>query len=91
MQATLDFLRRTVPNEVGCVGGLWILPGTKVYQKCKSKGFIDDSFWLSDEPYKVYTLEYTLDQLKAFEKRVLAYNTASLFKRMIKRFKGVIK
>lgn len=74
VQETIDFLRRTRPQDIGCAGGLWILPGTKVFFEARKKGYIDDSFWLSDEPYKVYTLEWPLEKLKEFEQRVFNYN-----------------
>ena len=41
----------------------------------KRKGFIDDDFWLTDEPFKVYTLEHSLDELAEFGKRISAYKT----------------
>jgi len=63
---TIRFLRDTKPNAVGCTGGLWILPGTALYQKCKRLGFIDDDFWLTDEPYKVYTVEKSSNDIKRY-------------------------
>lgn len=53
-------------DEIGSVGGLWILPGTKLYFDCKKAGFIDDNFWLSDKPYKIYTLEHNKLALSMF-------------------------
>lgn len=73
VQETVDFLRRTGPQDIGCAGGLWILPGTKVFFETKKRGYIDDSFWLSDEPYKVYTKEWPLEKLKEFEQRIFNY------------------
>jgi radical SAM superfamily enzyme YgiQ (UPF0313 family) len=70
---TIGFLRRTKPDDIGCVGGLWILPGTKLYQDCKRKGYIDDGFWLGDEPYKIYTLEYSLEELAKMQRKVSKY------------------
>lgn len=63
---TIRFLRKTKPDVVGCAGGLWILPGTALYQNCKRIGFLDDDFWLSDEPYKVYTVEKSPDEIKRY-------------------------
>ncbi|MEI6807380.1 MAG: cobalamin-dependent protein [bacterium] len=75
IQDTVSFLRRTRPDEVGCVGELWILPGTQLYRHCKQKGFIDDSYWLSDKPYKSYTLEHTPKELARFQRLILHYNS----------------
>jgi radical SAM superfamily enzyme YgiQ (UPF0313 family)/SAM-dependent methyltransferase len=85
---TINFLKRTKPDDIGCVGGLWILPGTKLYYECKSKGFIDDDFWLTDEPYKIYTLEYTMKQLAALQKKIINYDT-NLAKKIINIIKKV--
>ena len=71
---TVQFLRRTRPDELGSVGGLWILPGTMLYQACKRRGFIDDDFWLHDEPYKTYTLDFSPEQLAEFERRIYRYD-----------------
>lgn len=73
VRETVNFLKRTQPDEIGCVGGLWILPGTKLYRDCKKKGYIEDSFWLSDEPFKIYTMEYSLEQLDDMKKQVSGY------------------
>jgi len=66
---TVDFLKETrvLSNEIGSVGGLWILPGTKLYFDCKKAGFINDNFWLDNEPYKVYTLEHNRLTLEIFD------------------------
>lgn len=73
VRETRDFLRKTRPDEVGCAGGLWILPGTTVYQQCKQEGYIDDNFWLGDEPYKVFTLEHSPRELARFERLIYGY------------------
>ena len=72
---TINFLKRTQPDEIGCVGGLWILPGTKLYRDAKKGGFIDDDFWLSDEPFKIYTLEYSLKELAGLQRQIMLYNS----------------
>jgi len=89
VRETVNFLKRTQPDEIGCVGGLWILPGTKLYRNCKKKRFIDDNFWLSDEPYKIYTMEYSLDQLDKMRQQVVGYQNILI--RVSKRLKIMIK
>ncbi len=86
---TINFLKRTRPNELGCVGGLWILPGTKLYRDSKKKGFIDDDFWLTDEPFKVYTMEYSLDQLNKLRQQVYGYQNILL--RIFEKLRGMIR
>lgn len=71
---TISFLRRAQPDDLGCVGGLWILPGTKLYQECRRSGYIDDDFWLGDEPYKIYTREWSHEDLAKMQQLVFNYN-----------------
>lgn len=85
VQETLAFLRRAKPDQVASAGGLWILPGTKVYQYCRKIGFIDDDFWLSDEPYKVFTLEHSSDWLAAMNETLYTYCFRSRFARLRSR------
>jgi anaerobic magnesium-protoporphyrin IX monomethyl ester cyclase len=82
VEDTINFLRRTNPNSIGTVGGLWVLPGTKVYRECQKRGFIDDDFWLTDEPYKVYTVDLSLDELKKLQKKVLNYSWMEFLRRL---------
>jgi len=47
---------------------LTIYPGTGVYEIAKKKGFIEDSYWLSDKETPIYTAENSYKKLKSFEK-----------------------
>lgn len=91
VRETLQFLKKANPDMVGSNGGLWILPGTKVYQQCKKAGFISDDFWLSDEPYKVYTLEHSFEKLAAMSETLYTYNLTSRIRRLSDRIKSQIK
>ena len=73
VRETRDLLKRAMPDEVGCAGALWILPGTKLYQDCRRRGIVDDDFWLGDEPYMVYTAEHSPETLEDFEKVITGY------------------
>lgn len=86
---TVAFLRRTRPDEVGCVGGLWILPGTKLYRECVGRGIINDDFWLGDEPYMVYTAEHSPEELIRMQDRVANYDT--IFYRAASRLKRIFR
>ena len=86
---TAAFLRRTRPDEVGCVGGLWILPGTKLYRDCAARGIINDDFWLGEEAYMVYTAEHPLEELKRMQKRVVHYDT--ILSRAGSRIKRILR
>jgi len=52
---TIDLLREAEVEEVGTIGRVWVMPGTKLYRECKEKGMIDDSFWLGPEETFTYT------------------------------------
>jgi len=79
---TVDFLRKAQvqTHEIGSVGGLWILPGTKLYFDCKRVGFINDGFWLSNKPYKVYYLEHSKLTLRIFDYAYRTKNKLSKWK-----------
>ncbi|WP_298267857.1 cobalamin-dependent protein [Geobacter sp.] len=85
LRETVAFLKRTQPDEIGCVGGLWVLPGTKLYQQCRRRGIIDDDFWLTDEPYMIYTQEYSLDELARMQQRVTNYRP--IWKKVVSRIR----
>jgi len=48
-------------------GILFIYPGTEVYEIAKAKGFIDDSYWLTDKNTPFYTAEHSMETLLEFE------------------------
>ena len=43
---------------------LFVYPGTEVYEIAKSKGVINDKFWLSDKEIPIYTAENSYEELK---------------------------
>ena len=43
---------------------LMVYPGTEVYEIAKSKGMVNDDFWLSNEEIPVYTAENSMEELK---------------------------
>ncbi len=55
----------------------------------EKKGFIDDDFWLTDEPFKVYTMEYSLDQLNKLRQQVYGYQNILL--RIFEKLRGMIR
>ncbi len=88
IRETIRFIRTARPDIVGCNGSLWILPGTKLYQDCKRAGFIDDDFWLGDEPYKIYTMEHDLAQLKAYHRKIF-WHSASPAKMVVNKIRKI--
>jgi anaerobic magnesium-protoporphyrin IX monomethyl ester cyclase len=50
---------------------LIVYPGTEVYEIAKSKGMINDDFWLSDKEIPIFTAENSHKELKRFGEIVL--------------------
>lgn len=65
---------------------LTVYPGTEVYEIAKEKGFIDDSYWLTDKECPIYTAENNYEKLKYFEKHLST--NLSIYK--IKTWKGFL-
>lgn len=63
---TIDFLNRTNPSFVDVANGLRIFPSTELFEIAKKQGFIDESFWLTDYNWKVYTKENSRLTLNIF-------------------------
>ncbi|MGA2781558.1 MAG: radical SAM protein [Smithella sp.] len=49
------------------MGKLFIYPGAEVYEIAKAKGFIDDSYWLTDKNIPFYAAEHSIEKLLEFE------------------------
>ena len=77
---TLQFLRESKPDGVGCVGGLWVLPGTKVYDVCKQRGLITDDYWLGSEPYMLYTAEASKEKICEWRDQIINYDLEARLK-----------
>jgi anaerobic magnesium-protoporphyrin IX monomethyl ester cyclase len=84
---TRAFMRRTKPNEVNVGEGVYILPGTALYGQAKREGLIDDSFWLTDEPYKVYVNGFTTEDLSRWSNSLMRYNMRANIKTTLYRTK----
>jgi radical SAM superfamily enzyme YgiQ (UPF0313 family) len=52
------------------VARLWVYPGTEVYEIMKSKGKIDDDFWLSDQDVPHYTVDHSPEKLTKMVTRI---------------------
>lgn len=54
-------------------GIIFIYPGTEVYELAKNKGFLDDSYWLTDKNIPFYTAEHSIETLRKFEDMIINY------------------
>jgi anaerobic magnesium-protoporphyrin IX monomethyl ester cyclase len=66
INASVDFLKETEPDQFLAGRGLILFPGTRDYQYAKRKGYIDDDFWLRDEPDKNFYLDHSQFQTECF-------------------------
>ncbi len=65
---TLQKIKYTIYEDIGILS---IFPGTEVYEIAKSKGFIDDNYWLTDRGACLYTAEHSEEMLRAFKEKTL--------------------
>ncbi len=55
------------------LGLLLIYPGTEVYEIAKRKGFIDDSYWLTDKDTPIYTADNPMETLNEFKEILISH------------------
>lgn len=48
-----------------------VFPGTELYELARTKGILDDNYWLSNLPAPFYTGEHSLKILRYWERRLL--------------------
>ncbi|MDO8551674.1 MAG: radical SAM protein [bacterium] len=66
LNQSIRFLQKNKPDFIITYSGLFIYPGTKVFYYLKSRGKIDDSYWLKSNPPKIYTETFSETQLRYF-------------------------
>ncbi|MDO8551668.1 MAG: radical SAM protein [bacterium] len=70
LNQTIRFLRKTEPDFVITLGGLWVLPETKIYHHLKKLGEINDDYWLKNNKPMVYLGHFTDRQIRYFKLNV---------------------
>lgn len=55
-----------------------ITPCTKTYRIAKEKGFIGDSYWLTDLPFPYYTCEQNLKTLLRWHRKIFYYKKTNI-------------
>lgn len=78
---SLKFLKKTRPVLLGVFGGVWIIPGTALYQKGKREGIIDDSFWLKSKQMRIWP--FPLYKLRWWKFRLSSYRIEWLIKHIV--------
>ena len=69
---TRRFLKLVNPNTISSTwNGLMLLPGTAIYQKAKREGQINDSFWETRVPYKVW--KFSKEQIDKWNDRIYSF------------------
>lgn len=64
---SVKFLKKIKPDYVGTAKGLLIFPGTKAYYYCRNKGYMNDDYWLGEEPFKIFDFEFNQKDIKCFD------------------------
>lgn len=74
VQETIDLVNETQRikyNLITGVGILWVYPGTEVYELAKRNLMMTDDFWMTDKSVPYYTVDYSLDELRKMQDKVL--------------------
>ena len=66
LNQSIRFLQKTNPEFVVTLGGLWVYPGTKIYHYLKTKGKINDDYWLKPNPPMVFRSHFSERQIRYF-------------------------
>lgn len=66
VKETVSLVKQASPAEVKSVALLQIFPGTHWYKHCQEKGYLDDSYWLTEKPVPYYTFENSELKLMIF-------------------------
>ncbi len=61
---TIDFLKLIKPDVIASMGGLMLLPGTRDFKEASHRGFITDEYWLSEQPFPIYTKTFSPIELR---------------------------
>ena len=72
---TINLLRRIDP-EIILPQIAMITPGTQIYHTAQKKGFIDDSYWLTDLQFPYYTCEQNLKTLLRWYRKIFYYKNS---------------
>lgn len=64
---SVKLLQKTNPDFVMTLGGLWIYPGTKIYNFLKKKRLINDDYWLKPNPLMVFRSHFSPLQIRYFK------------------------
>jgi len=63
----------------GDISILIIYPGTEIYDIAKAAGTIDDSYWLTDKPTPLFTVEHSTKELKQYKDIMLNHISLSRY------------
>jgi radical SAM superfamily enzyme YgiQ (UPF0313 family) len=69
IQDTVNFIRETKPN-LTYKQPLMVFPGTIVYNQLKKENWIDDKYWLEDQPQPYYTKEADWNTLNKWTNQI---------------------
>jgi len=56
------------------VAVLWVFPGTPLYERAKSEGFIDDDYWLTENKVPFYTVEWDYETLRSRASEIVLHH-----------------
>lgn len=74
---TIELIRKAKPDVILPQVAM-ITPGTRFFEIAKSKGFIDEDFWLTEKPFPYYTAERSLKTLLRWYKKLFYHKHSEL-------------
>jgi len=90
IESTIKLVKKTEPDEFP-VSVTRVYPGTRLYQVACKKGFMDDSYWLTDKPAPYYTAEQDLKTLRVWVSKISSLNQkVALWKRVLRPVRNII-
>ncbi|MFC1590607.1 B12-binding domain-containing radical SAM protein [Candidatus Omnitrophota bacterium] len=79
ISATEKLIKDSRPDKI-TVNIAMVFPGTALYELARSKGIVDDKFWLTERPAPFYTAEQPLRRLKMWSDRLMSANSNSIMR-----------
>lgn len=71
IDSTIELTSTIKPHSSIGATILWLLPGTRVFDEAREKGFIDDDYWLLSDDVPFNLQEYSYRELFALRQRLM--------------------
>lgn len=73
IEETIELLQEVKPHKANFMP-LMVLPATNIYRDCVNWGWIDDNYWLQDQPQPYYVRERTAEKITEWVRKLAKFN-----------------